>query len=118
MPIKFAVIALWAEDLPAAVHFYRDILGLEFLSHHAGRPHFVVNDVYLTIVEGRPAPAERAQPPRFPIFALSVDDLDAMVARLEKLRVVMPWGVEKDGHPRWVMFHDPAGNLIELVQFG
>ena len=27
MTIKFAVIALWAEDVPACAHFYRDVLG-------------------------------------------------------------------------------------------
>jgi hypothetical protein len=29
----------------------------------------------------------------------------------------MPWGVEKNAQGRWVQFHDPAGNLIEFVQF-
>jgi len=32
--------------------------------------------------------------------------------------VEMPWGVESDSVSRWVMLTDPAGNLIELVQFG
>jgi len=26
-------------------------------------------------------------------------------------------GIEEDADSRWVMFHDPAGNLIELAQF-
>ncbi len=55
---------------------------------------------------------------RFPLFALSVDNLDAMVSRLVELRIEMPWGIESNPASRWVMFHDPAGNLIELVQFG
>jgi hypothetical protein len=29
----------------------------------------------------------------------------------------LPWGIEGDARSRWVMFHDPAGNLVELVQF-
>jgi hypothetical protein len=32
--------------------------------------------------------------------------------------VDLPWGIERDEHSRWAMFHDPAGNLIELVEFG
>lgn len=32
--------------------------------------------------------------------------------------VKMPWGVESDSVSRWVMLTDPAGNLIELEQFG
>jgi hypothetical protein len=27
------------------------------------------------------------------------------------------WGIEEDAGSRWVMLHDPAGNLIELVHF-
>ena len=30
--------------------------------------------------------------------------------------VDLPWGVEEDADSRWVMFRDPAGNLIELAQ--
>ena len=35
---------------------------------------------------------------------------------LEEHRIALPWGVETDGGSRWVMFHDPAGNLVELVE--
>jgi catechol 2,3-dioxygenase-like lactoylglutathione lyase family enzyme len=118
MSTRFAVIAIWAEDVAANAHFYRDVLGFELLPHHSSRPHFKVEGVYLTILKGIPAPAQNADPERFPLFALSVDDLDEMVKRLEKYEVTLPWGVENDVNGRWVMFHDPAGNLIELVQFG
>lgn len=117
MSSKFAVIAIWAEDVATSAHFYRDVIGLSLLPHHDKRPHFMVNGVYLIILKGRPAPAQDAQPPRFPIFAFSVDDLGAMVERLEKHHVILPWGVEGNEDERWVMFHDPAGNLIELAQF-
>jgi hypothetical protein len=40
------------------------------------------------------------------------------VERLTDHQVALPWGVEGGAGERWVMFHDPAGNLIELVQFG
>jgi catechol-2,3-dioxygenase len=118
MSANFAFIALWAEDVPACAHFYRDVLDLALLPHHGGRPHFDVDGVYLTILKGAPTPAQNAEPKRFPLIAFSVDDLDEMVIRLEKHNVKMPWGVESDAVSRWVMFHDPAGNLIELVQFG
>ncbi|HET7088874.1 MAG TPA: hypothetical protein VFL17_09505 [Anaerolineae bacterium] len=32
-------------------------------------------------------------------------------------RVELPWGIEEDAGSRCVMFHDPAGNLIELARF-
>jgi catechol 2,3-dioxygenase-like lactoylglutathione lyase family enzyme len=117
MTKKFAVITLWAEDVPACAHFYRDVLRLSLLPHHGGMPYFEVNGVYLIIPKGTPTPAQNAEPARFPLFALSVDNLDAMIKRLEERRVEMPWGLESDAGSRWVMFHDPAGNLIELAQF-
>ena len=118
MSTKFAVIALWAEDVPACAHFYREVLGLDLLPHHGGRPHFKVEGVYLTILQGRPAPARDTQPARFPLFALSVDDLEAMLEQLKGHQVDLPWGIEGGTQERFVMFHDPAGNLIELVQSG
>ena len=39
MDTHLAVISLWAEDVPAAAHFYRDVIGLKLLPHHAGDPH-------------------------------------------------------------------------------
>ena len=41
--------------------------------------------------------------------------VDQAVARLESHGVDLPWGVEGEAGSRWVMFHDPAGNLIELT---
>jgi catechol 2,3-dioxygenase-like lactoylglutathione lyase family enzyme len=111
-----AVITIWAEDVPKTAHFYRDVLGLELLPiHHAGRPHFKVGGAYLTVLKGTPQPAENPEPIRFPIFAFRVSNLDQAVARLEAHGVDLPWGVEEQGESRWVMFHDPAGNLIELT---
>lgn len=117
MEPRFAVIALWAEDIAVAAHFYRGVLQLKLFSHHDGRLHFDINGVYLALIKGRALPAQNPEPPRFPLFAISVDNLDAKVARLEKHGTVMPSGIETNETSRWIMFYDPAGNLIELVQF-
>lgn len=110
------VISLWAEDVLATTHFYMDVLGLELLPHHhASRPHFKVGGTYLTILKGKPVPAQDAVPSRFPLFAFRVQDLDAVVEHIEAHGVDLPWGIEEDGDSRWVMFRDPAGNLIELA---
>jgi catechol 2,3-dioxygenase-like lactoylglutathione lyase family enzyme len=118
MNARLAVVSLWAEDVPVTAHFYRDVLGLHLLPHHGGRPHFDLDGIYLTILKGKPRPAADADPERFPVIALAVDDLDAALALLHAHRVDLPWGIEQDQHSRWAMFHDPAGNLIELVEFG
>ena len=111
-----AVISIWAEDVPKAAHFYRDVLGLELVEHHHdARPHFKVGDAYLVILKGKPNTAENREPSRFPLFAFEVQDLDAAVERLDAHNINMPWGIEGSGSSRWVMFHDPGGNLIELT---
>jgi catechol 2,3-dioxygenase-like lactoylglutathione lyase family enzyme len=111
-----AVISLWAEDVLVTTHFYKDVLGLElFPHHHAGQPHFRVGGTFLTILKGKPLPAQDSETPRFPLLAFRVYDLDVAVERLTAHGVELPWGVEGTGDTRWVMFQDPAGNLIELT---
>jgi catechol 2,3-dioxygenase-like lactoylglutathione lyase family enzyme len=117
MDLHLAVVSLWAEDVPATAHFYRDVIGLRLLPHHDERPHFDVGGVFLTILPGRPVSAQDSIPERFPLVAFAVDDLAAAVERLRTHHVAMPWGIEADAGSRWVMFRDPAGNLIELVCF-
>jgi catechol 2,3-dioxygenase-like lactoylglutathione lyase family enzyme len=112
---RLAVVSLWAEDVIATAHFYRDVIGLKLAAQHGNRPHFDVGGVYLVILQGRPRPAESPEPPRFPLLALAVGDFQGAVDRLAAADVRMPWGIEEDTDSRWVMFHDPAGNLIELV---
>ncbi len=113
MITRLAVISLWAENVVATAHFYRDVIGLRLLPHHGDRPHFDLGGTYLTILKGTPNPA----PTRFPIAAFAVDDLDAAIDRLRAHRVELPWGIEEDAGSRWVMLYDPAGNLIELACF-
>lgn len=117
MKHRIAVISRWAEDVPACAHFYRDVVGLKTLPHHAGdRIHFDLDGCVLAILPGRPALPPDPEP-RFPVVAFSVPDLDKAVETLRQHGVDLPWGVEKNATGRWVMFHDPAGNLVEFVEF-
>jgi catechol 2,3-dioxygenase-like lactoylglutathione lyase family enzyme len=113
---KLAVVSVWTEDVPAAAHFYRDLVGLELMHHHGGQPHFKIDDVILVLVEGKPTPATNATPEHFPIIAFSVDSLDFEIDKLSNLGIEMPSGVVETGNTRWVMFRDPAGNLLEYVE--
>ncbi len=117
MQPKLAVISLWAEDVAVTAHFYRDVIGLKLLMHDRHRPHFDLGGAYLVILQGRSLPPLDPVPARFPIVAFAVDDLDAAIDRLRLHRIDLPWGIEKDADSRWVMFHDPADNLIELAHF-
>ena len=117
MEIRIAVISLWAENVPIAAHFYRDVVGLPLLAHfESDRPHFDLGGAILTIIHGRPALPPDPEP-RFPVVAFSIPDLDAAMEKLRIHGVNLPWGVESNASSRWVMFRDPAGNLIELVEF-
>jgi len=116
MKPSLAVVALWAEDVRTTAHFYRDVIGLPLAGHSADRPHFQAGEALLVILPGKAAPAEGED--RFPRLAFGVEDLETAVERLKRHAVALPWGVEGDAHSRWTMFYDPAGNLVELVQFG
>ena len=119
-PRRLAVVSLWADDPGAATHFYRDILGLRLMihdTHHSGRPHFDVGGTYLTILKGRPVSAQDAEPPHFPLVAFEVENLDLFVERLQAHHVELPWGVEEGTESCWIKLRDPAGNLIEILQF-
>jgi len=119
MPPQLAVVSLWAEDVPEAAKFYRDVIGLEMIHHHtAERVHFRLGENrYLVILKGKPHPATKTAIERFPVVAFEVDDLEKAVERLEAHGVGTLKGVEEDSWSRWVMLHDPAGNLIELAVF-
>jgi catechol 2,3-dioxygenase-like lactoylglutathione lyase family enzyme len=116
MNSHLAVISLYAVDLERSVEFYRDVIGLYLVSEGAGHPHFRLDGTYLVMLKGKPQPAQETDGDPFPVIAFAVDDLDGALDRLKAKGVALPWGVEADARARWVMFHDPAGNLIELVQ--
>ena len=115
---RLAVVRLLVEDLPAAISFYRDVIGLSLLPHHQPHPAFELeNGVFLVLVEGHSNPVLVSKDLSFPAVAFSVDDLEAAIEHLKTHDVALPWGVEERAGSRWVKFHDPTGNLIELAQF-
>jgi catechol 2,3-dioxygenase-like lactoylglutathione lyase family enzyme len=114
---QVAVVSLWAEDVPTAVHFYRDVVGLDLVPDHAKHPAFALADgAYLVIIQGKPVPAQDSAAPDWPLIAFAVGDLDQAIERLRAHGVALPWGAGTGHAPRWVKFRDPAGNVIEFVQ--
>ena len=115
--MKLAVVSLKAKDVGRAAHFYRNVIGLEMAGHHDHIPDFDLNGTYLTIIQSEPAEKLGGSSTQFPALALEVEDLDKAIDRLHLHHVELPWGIEQGDTSRWVKFYDPAGNLIELVQF-
>lgn len=117
-PDRVAVVSLWASNVPTLLHFYRDVVGLTLLPHHDHPPAFELGyGSYLVIVEGQPAFAQEPGGSRFPALAFAVQDLDEAVQHLQSHGVELLSGVETGASERWVKCYDPAGNLIEFVQF-
>ena len=117
MDVSLNVVSLWAEDLRTTAHFYRDVIGLRLMPHHGDRPHFDLGNLYLVLIHGKPAIRELGSPEDFPLLAFAVDDLDESIEVLRSNDVDLPWEVIQGEGSRWIKFYDPAGNLIELVEY-
>lgn len=116
MITRFASVTLWVTDFEKALNFYRDILGLELLTHPGEIPHFKIGDGMLTLVKGKFSNPAEAFPPDFPQFSLAVENLDKLVAHLKSENYPLTSNIEEKRDARWMMLEDPEGNLIELVQ--
>lgn len=116
MTAQLFLITLWSEDIHRSIHFYREILRIPLKHVHAGPPHFDLEGPLLVLQKGKPLQNFDSHGERFPQIALKVTDLDERVQQLSSHNVALPWGIEENASMRWVMFFDPDGNLLELVQ--
>lgn len=117
-----AVVTVWssAETLGATGQFYEHVLELERVGDSTEPPGILDTDGTFLIVMRGTVEEPRGTTRRWPQLALSVPNLDNAVRSLEDAGVE-PWGIEEFGSPepssRYVMFRDPAGNLIEVVEW-
>jgi len=98
-------IALEVGDLGEALAFWESIFGTLELRGHVGNMAFIdMGDQFIALaqVASQPRDTERH-------FGLVVDDKEAVRARLNEL------GVRTFG--RGLDFHDPWGNLIQVVDY-
>jgi catechol 2,3-dioxygenase-like lactoylglutathione lyase family enzyme len=98
-------IALEVGDLNEALEFWRSIFGELELRGHVGNMAFIdMGDQFIALAQGR-----TQDPDRHRHFGLVVDDKEAVRERLREL------GVPVTG--RGLDFHDPWGNLIQVVDY-
>ena len=98
-------IALEVGDLDEALAFWDSIFGpLELRGRTAGMAFIDMGDQFIALSQGRSQPPDRARH-----FGLVVDDKEAVRSRLLEL------GVPVTG--RGLDFHDPWGNLIQVVDY-
>ncbi|NVB80571.1 MAG: VOC family protein [Kofleriaceae bacterium] len=108
-------------DMDRSIAFYTNVLGFE-LGQRSGSAFAAVNRGNLRLVlsgpgasGSRPMPDGRAQTPGgWNRIIVYVDDLAAMIAQLEKARVVFRNTVEAGPGGKQIMIEDPDTNPIEL----
>ena len=115
MTVQIYMYCIYAEDIPSAVEFYANVLGLHQDTQIEGSPHFQVGESYLVIQKGHPPAHTPAA--HLPVLALSVEDMDLVIERLEQNNISLVSGIEEHEDSRWIKFFDPAGNLIEVIEF-
>lgn len=120
-----AEVVLWVHDLPTALAFYRDLLGLPVIS-----PPERTNPLFLQAGPGTagipqmvvlvqlPAGAAPFSPPR-PLHHLALEvEASAFDAARERL-LAQGYGVRAGQHPvipsRTLYIDDPDGNEVELI---
>ncbi|HMS00559.1 MAG TPA: VOC family protein [Anaerolineales bacterium] len=121
---EIAAITLFAEDLPAAKHFYQQVFELPVFFEDKDSCVFkfgntLVNLLKATEVKELIEPANvasRDSGSRF-VFTIEVEDVDAMCKELEARGVKLlngpmdrPWGV------RTASFMDPSGYIWEFAK--
>ena len=119
MPLRHSTvgqIAVNVHDLPKAVSFYRDVLGLEFLFETPLMAFFNVNGVRLML--GKPEKPEFDHPPS--IIYYKVTDLrethKALAAKSVTFESEPHLVARMPNHDLWMaFFRDIDGNLLALM---
>ena len=97
-------VALEVGDLDEALEFYGSIFDVQLRGREPGMAFIDMGDQFIALAAGRTQPPDRERH-----FGLVVDDKEAVRARLKEL------GVRTLG--RGLDFHDPWGNLIQVVDY-
>ena len=107
-------VALNVSDVPAAVDFYTNVLGLEI---DATRPDFGIAGAWLNAGGQQVHLIELPVPPKMgQHLALLYDDLDAVVAALRAQGLELADPSVSGANRLQTFLTDPSGNDVELHQ--
>lgn len=122
---------LYADDLPRAVAFYREVLGFvplrgdgtRFQAFDAGGRGVLLlfkrgGTLAPTPVEGGVIPPHDGHGPHHIAFAIDLEGYPAWVARLRERGIAIESETHWGRGGRSVYFRDPDGHLVELVTPG
>jgi catechol 2,3-dioxygenase-like lactoylglutathione lyase family enzyme len=107
-------IALFTDDVGAAMAFYRDLVGAKPVAEWPGGAIVEAGGVKILVHER--AAARTDGPPNEDHFALSVASLDEACAALQATGVVFLVGPRDYSWGRSAHLRDPDGRLVEVAQ--
>jgi catechol 2,3-dioxygenase-like lactoylglutathione lyase family enzyme len=118
-----AQVRYFVQDVGQAVTFYRDHLGFQLVQQFGPAMAIVEQDDLRLWLAGPQASASRPMPDGAqPVpggwsrFVLTVDDLEAVVARLRNSGVGFRNEIVTGPGGRQILCEDPSGNPIELFE--
>jgi catechol 2,3-dioxygenase-like lactoylglutathione lyase family enzyme len=107
MKMKMARVILFTNQMEKMTEYYRDVLGLEQVTHDRGWREFDAGGVRVGLHSGPPSPGKKG--PKIAFFAKDVGKMrEALVARGAKFGKVSP------GEVQLCNGKDPDGNPVQL----
>lgn len=115
---------LYADNLPAAVDFYQELMGLKLLSQtdlmlvfHVGQNYLLIFDPEKSSIEGRLVPSHGASGAGHIAFTIDAKEMPAWRERFREAGVEVEMEVDwSDGkRGRSIYVRDPANNSVELA---
>ena len=121
-PLRIFESVLYADDLPAAERFYRDVLALEVISSEelmlsfrcAGGVLLIFNPA-LSSRPGRGIPSHGTTGAGHLAFAATDAEREEWKRRLVAAKVAIEEEIDWKQGGRSLYFRDPAGNSLELA---
>jgi len=112
---KLVQAALTITDMPRAIAFYRDVLGLPLLFETGGMAFFQAGELRLMVGSNSPDP-----PARGTVLYFDAPDIDELAPALEAKGVVFTGPIEvlqrTETHElKLRIFRDPDGNPLALM---
>jgi catechol 2,3-dioxygenase-like lactoylglutathione lyase family enzyme len=127
-PAAILESALYVTDLNVAEAFYRDVLGLDFVSKVEGRHCFFrcgEGIVLLFVADATEKPPFNPSMPVPPhgsrgeghlCFRASGEEIEAWTAKLEKAGIAIEADFRWPSGGRSIYFRDPSGNSLEFAE--
>lgn len=117
---------LYSDDLAASEHFYKDILGLEFISRESGRHVFfrcgssvlLIFNPEKTRETGGNLPPHGSFGQGHLAFDVPAGEIQKWKSYLEKKKISIEHDTAWPGGGRSIYFRDSSGNSIEITNAG